>query len=263
MVKDSVEHYRHRPAVKGRLWVIPSIELGHEARVWVGGDPEGLRSLAANLAYLAGVDQEAVGVPRGERDHIHLSPKRRFSDFGELGTFSCEVELCRADASGTGEIPHELAVSDRMELSFDPDSSPPAEWLRHARESIKLCRASAAGSDVMRKYVPVLASQAVFCSLMAGLRALGITVAAEFECPGELLHFVPDDLVLPLTPTSLDEDPLGDVLRGATASRASRDWLDAGSDAEITLALSRSEEMLAWAEEIVGRECGTGGEGFS
>ncbi len=69
-------------------------------RVCLAGDPEGLRSVARILHWLADVDQSQIkGMPEGEREHVHLNP-----GFA-LSLNSVEIELCRLDAKGTGEFP--------------------------------------------------------------------------------------------------------------------------------------------------------------
>ncbi|MBE0537420.1 MAG: hypothetical protein IH624_17290 [Phycisphaerae bacterium] len=87
------------PEKRGRLDVFPEIAEGSVLKVCIIGDPDGLKYLADLLYYLADFDQSENSDPIGEREHIHL--------YGELqlGGHSCEVELCRADAKGTGEIP--------------------------------------------------------------------------------------------------------------------------------------------------------------
>lgn len=93
---------RYPPPLKGNVEV--SINLYHSNRykVFIGGDPEGLRSLARMLKWLADVDQEETGVPDGEREHTHLH-----SGF-ELSGNSRETELCRLDAANTGEFPKDF-----------------------------------------------------------------------------------------------------------------------------------------------------------
>jgi hypothetical protein len=71
--------------------------------VFIGGDPQGLRSLAKLLNWLADVDQESHPImPDGEREHVPLycGPPYR-----QLTPFSVVTELCRLDAKGTGELP--------------------------------------------------------------------------------------------------------------------------------------------------------------
>jgi hypothetical protein len=84
---------------KGKLDIIPDIIEGRWLTVSIIGDPDGLRYLATLLNWLADVDQEQVNMPDGEREHIHLHSET------QLGRRSCEVELCRADAKGTGKLP--------------------------------------------------------------------------------------------------------------------------------------------------------------
>lgn len=73
--------------------------------VFIGGDPDALRSLAKLLIWLANVDQESLDAqPDGERCHVHLHA-RDAEGFNSLTPFSTETELCRLDAKGTGEFP--------------------------------------------------------------------------------------------------------------------------------------------------------------
>jgi hypothetical protein len=71
--------------------------------VFIGGDPDGLRSLAKLLIWLAEVDQNAhPNMPDGEREHVHLYPN---TIYAQLTEFSATTELCRLDAKGTGDFP--------------------------------------------------------------------------------------------------------------------------------------------------------------
>jgi hypothetical protein len=58
-----------------------------------------LKYLSKLLDYLANYDLNKSQAPDGAREHIHLHRNE------QLGDYSCEVELCRADAIGTGELP--------------------------------------------------------------------------------------------------------------------------------------------------------------
>jgi hypothetical protein len=72
--------------------------------VFIGGDTEGLRSLAKLLTWLADVDQEQhPTMPDGEREHTHLDRTLH------LTQFSATTELCRLDAKGTGDFPDRYA----------------------------------------------------------------------------------------------------------------------------------------------------------
>ncbi len=68
-------------------------------RVEIWGDPEGLRYFAAVLNWLADFDQAKNSDPTGTREHLHLMPGE------QIDTWSCYVDVCRADAKGTGELP--------------------------------------------------------------------------------------------------------------------------------------------------------------
>ncbi len=76
---------------------IEDIEEKQQA-VCIVGDPDGLRYLASLLNWLADFDQQRNNEPEGSREHIHLHAN------DQLGNHSCEVEICRADAKGTGEL---------------------------------------------------------------------------------------------------------------------------------------------------------------
>lgn len=73
--------------------------------VFIGGDPEGLRSLAKILDWLADINQENhPNMPDGEREHVHLYCDPALPQ-AQLTPFSANTELCRLDAKGTGEFP--------------------------------------------------------------------------------------------------------------------------------------------------------------
>ena len=87
------------PENKGKLDIYQEICEGGSPSVVIIGDPDGLRYLSETLKALADYDQNSDSSPTGERAHIHLH--RRC----QLRRNSCEVEICRADAKGTGELP--------------------------------------------------------------------------------------------------------------------------------------------------------------
>jgi len=91
--------YNNYPDRSGKINIFPRIDDGRFADVVIIGDPEGLRYLAKLLNWLADSDQNQNDDPIGARFHTHL----HFNE--QLGEHSCEVELCRADAKGTGEYP--------------------------------------------------------------------------------------------------------------------------------------------------------------
>jgi hypothetical protein len=80
------------------------LEISKSRRgVFIGGDPDGLRSLAKILVWLADVDQEThPTMPDGEREHTHLHVGKPYVHLTQL---SVETEVCRLDAKGTGELP--------------------------------------------------------------------------------------------------------------------------------------------------------------
>jgi hypothetical protein len=86
---------RKEPKVVGHL----EVSKGRHG-IFIGGDPEGLKSLARLATWLADVDQEKVPfMPDGEREHTHLHPGCQLSKNSE------ETEICRLDAKGTGKFP--------------------------------------------------------------------------------------------------------------------------------------------------------------
>jgi hypothetical protein len=95
-----VNDIRVHPRIEG------SLEISRNRYgVFVGGDPAALRSLAELLIWIADTDQDSLPLqPDGERFHVHLHA-RDAPGFNSLTPFSCETEICRLDAKGTGEFP--------------------------------------------------------------------------------------------------------------------------------------------------------------
>jgi hypothetical protein len=87
------------PEKAGRIEIFPKIEDGCMISIVIIGTPDGLTYLARLLEHTANDDQGESYIPIGERQHIHLHAG------SQLGNHSCEVEICRADAKGTGELP--------------------------------------------------------------------------------------------------------------------------------------------------------------
>jgi hypothetical protein len=87
------------PDKSGNINIYPEIVEGNIVTISIVGDPRGLQYLAELLNYLADFDLEKSPIQVGDREHIHLHAKE------QLGAHSCEVEICRADAKGTGELP--------------------------------------------------------------------------------------------------------------------------------------------------------------
>lgn len=70
---------------------------GEEEKIVIAGDPEGLRSLSALLAWMAGQDLDAwPHLKAGERAHLHVYPRIDISEN------SREVELVRLDPKAGG-----------------------------------------------------------------------------------------------------------------------------------------------------------------
>ena len=64
--------------------------------IFIHGNPEGLRGLAALLLELADTDQRTMPAPDGAREHYQLTPGR------QLAASSDTVIIGRLDAKGTG-----------------------------------------------------------------------------------------------------------------------------------------------------------------
>jgi len=87
------------PEKSGKICICPILHKStYGLSVEVIGDPDGLRYLAGVLKWLADFDQNENTDPIGSREHLHLEPNK------ELDQKSCYVEVCRADAKGTGEL---------------------------------------------------------------------------------------------------------------------------------------------------------------
>ena len=88
------------PKKSGVLNIYPEMVFDNESiKATIVGDSEGLNYLADLLIWLSEIDQDTCDIPIREREHLHLD--RKF----ELGASSCRVEICRADAKGTGKVP--------------------------------------------------------------------------------------------------------------------------------------------------------------
>ena len=85
-------------SMSGKLDIYPRI-IANSSEVIIIGDPDGLRNLAKLLNTIADFDQNTNNAPIGSREHTHLTPTTH------LGSYSSRVEICRADAKGTGELP--------------------------------------------------------------------------------------------------------------------------------------------------------------
>jgi hypothetical protein len=95
-----VNDMRGHPRIEGNLEISRS-----GTGIFIGGDPDALRSLAKLLDWVADVDQDSLRLqPVGERFHVHLRA-RDAPGFNSLTPFSCETEICRLDAKVTGELP--------------------------------------------------------------------------------------------------------------------------------------------------------------
>ncbi|MHC4086473.1 MAG: Imm32 family immunity protein [Planctomycetota bacterium] len=99
-----VKRYNY-PDRSGKIDIFPEIYEGNVVSVTIIGDQKGLKYLAEVLLWLADVNQEDSDDPIGTREHIHIHRNE------QLGDNSCEVEICRADAKGTGELPEYMRES--------------------------------------------------------------------------------------------------------------------------------------------------------
>jgi len=87
------------PERKGELDIFPQITDGSVIEIVIIGTSDGLKYLAQLIEHVATIDQEGNDNPTGSRAHIHLHRDC------QLGDHSCEVQISRADAKGTGELP--------------------------------------------------------------------------------------------------------------------------------------------------------------
>jgi hypothetical protein len=85
--------------IEGNL-EIKTIEENNKVKIMIYGDERGLSSLGNLLNHLAKQNQDKlVGLPIGEREHIHISPNYH------LSKSSNETIIGRSEANGTGEFP--------------------------------------------------------------------------------------------------------------------------------------------------------------
>jgi hypothetical protein len=87
------------PKGKGKIDVFVEMIDGRNAGVVIIGDPKGLRYLAEIMMRVAALDQDKSPEETDPRQHVHLHRGV------QLGSYSCEVEISRADAKGTGLLP--------------------------------------------------------------------------------------------------------------------------------------------------------------
>ncbi|MBI9017749.1 MAG: hypothetical protein JEZ07_10875 [Phycisphaerae bacterium] len=94
-----IDLYNDIPKKEGCLDIFPESHGDNQVSICLIGDPDGLRYLAKLLNWLADFDQSNNSDMEGSREHIHLHSNN------QLGNHSCEVEICRADAKGSGMLP--------------------------------------------------------------------------------------------------------------------------------------------------------------
>ena len=97
--KSFVDSYADAPLPDGLVAITVDGEAGKRGQVSITGDRKGLAYLAKLLKYMAKTDVEQRQMPDGARAHIPLRPGV------QLIASSCDVEICRAEAKGTGELP--------------------------------------------------------------------------------------------------------------------------------------------------------------
>jgi hypothetical protein len=238
--------YEDCPESRGRIWVVPEFEDASRLQLNIIGDPEGLQYLADSFAYLARFEQEAKGQPSGTRAHLHFYPKRPGVSLGELGAPSCPVHVWRADAAHTGEIWGEL---DRLQESadrFTRDETPPTEWLDYATSTLGFAREAFSRTGKVHQQAAGFSAHAIYCSIMAGLRAMEIPVPECTDYPAGILWFVPEGLVLPI-----DEYVLADKLNVDEMARPKRVGVPTPEEDEVAAALDAAEKLVMWAQERV------------
>jgi hypothetical protein len=108
--KPRINNTTGSPAIGGHLEISK-----RRTGVFIGGDPEALRSLARLLNWLADVDQESLAtMPDGERCHVHLESQ---GPVASLSAFSNDTEICRLDAKGTGDFPQRYCDARRKKAT--------------------------------------------------------------------------------------------------------------------------------------------------
>jgi hypothetical protein len=239
--------YEDCPESKGRIWVVPLFEDNSRLYVDIVADPEGLQHLADCFTYLARFDQEARGHPSGTRAHLHFRPRTPGTDCGQLGTHSCPLTVWRAEAAHTGEIYGQLDKLQEEEDRYAEDHNPATEWLEYATSALVLARESFSHAGKGQEQAAPLSAHAVYCAIMAGLRAREIPVAECVDYPQQILRFVPDGLPLPL-----EEDALCDILMDDEMARPERTGFPTPDEEELRAALDAAEKLVAWARRQVG-----------
>lgn len=99
MARELTDSYSDVPAHYGTLSIAPTLLNGQVVKVTIMGDSDGMDYLSDLLKYMAELDVELRNMPDGARAHFPLRPGL------QLHELSCEVEICRAEAKGSGELP--------------------------------------------------------------------------------------------------------------------------------------------------------------
>jgi hypothetical protein len=94
-----IDSYPGLPESRGLLSITSESSNGGQPFVRITGDSEGLLYLSQLLHYMSKVDVEKQDMPRGARAHVPLRPRYHLLEG------SCEIEVCRAEAKETGELP--------------------------------------------------------------------------------------------------------------------------------------------------------------
>jgi hypothetical protein len=248
--EDEGRPAEHSSSSEGRLWIVPKIISGQETLVTIVGDPAGLVSFGRLLISAGEADQTGRGIPIGEHYDVVLQPEYNYGFSGELGAGSCTVEVCRADAAGTGEIYPELLAAEREVRNFQKDTTPPPEWLELAKAALSMAEGWSGKARASSAYSILLANHSAFCSLMAALRSWRVPVPESPEFYSQLMRFVPNSLVIPL-PLEVIEDMLIALDRFTAPGFEVQDEVPIAPDS-----IDHAREMYRWAEEIIAAASG-------
>lgn len=106
-----------------------NVEISNQSDgIFIGGDPDGLRSLAALLLYLAECHEHpGFLMPRGSWCHVHLYAQHTVERLNSLTPLSVDTMITRLDAKGTGRFPEK----------YYEDKGIYAAWVRHRRRNTK------------------------------------------------------------------------------------------------------------------------------
>ena len=116
-------------AFKGAPSIYGNLEISnHSDGIFIGGDPDGLRSLAALLLYLAECHEDPeFPMPCGSWCHVHLYAQHPVERLNSLTPLSVDTMITRLDAKGTRRFPEK----------YYEDKGIYAAWVRHRRRNTK------------------------------------------------------------------------------------------------------------------------------